>query len=89
MSPLTPEWTAFNPAEPPSLPPDDEDLGRVVVLAATSEAVERGWAAEVALGMVREWARRGEQVLMVDAHLEAPVIHELVGIPNNEGHADA
>ncbi len=63
--------------------------GKVVLLEATEAALTDGWAARAAVALVRSWADRGAQVVLVDLNLDAPSLHEAVGEGGREeGIAD-
>jgi non-specific protein-tyrosine kinase len=62
----------------------DEPLESLVVAAP---APERGGnpATEVVANLGVVVAQAGEQVILVDADLRRPALHELFGVPNNDG----
>ena len=58
------------------------------MIAVTDLAIARGWAPEVALGLARSYASRGEAVMLLDGDLEVPSLHESLGLENGPGLAD-
>jgi len=63
--------------------------GRIVVLAATPFARAEGWAAKAVVSLARGWAERELRIFLMDLGLDAPSLHEALGVPNHEGVSDA
>ena len=63
--------------------------GRIVVLAATPFARRDAWASRAAVLMAREWAGEGLRIFLMDLGLEDPSLHQVLGLPNEEGVSDA
>lgn len=63
--------------------------GRIVVLAATPFARKEAWAGRAAVLLAREWAKEGLRIFLMDLGLENPSLHEVLGLPNEEGVSDA
>ncbi|MDH3272398.1 MAG: hypothetical protein OEN56_13760 [Gemmatimonadota bacterium] len=80
-----PDWTPIEGV----LPPSSDGKGRVVGVVASEEASSAGWAASAALDLARAWADRGQRVILVDAALQRPSLHEALGVANREGLTDA
>jgi hypothetical protein len=68
------------------LPP--REGGEVVALLV--DAAVRGdlWGERAAAALAREWAARGRSVILVDADVETPSLHEYLEVPNLEGLSD-
>ena len=62
--------------------------GRVVVMLATGEPDSEAWARDAAVSVARSWAEDGARVFLADAALTDPHLHEVLGLPNEEGVAD-
>ncbi|MGW8265766.1 MAG: hypothetical protein ACWGSQ_05315 [Longimicrobiales bacterium] len=75
-------------ASAPSLLPGG-GRGRIVVLAATPFARKESWAARAAAILAREWAKEGLRIFLMDLGLEDPSLHDVLGLPNEEGVSDA
>ncbi|NNF14656.1 MAG: hypothetical protein HKN72_15625, partial [Gemmatimonadetes bacterium] len=56
---------------------------------ATETGTSQGWAAGAAVDLARSWSASGRRVILVDAALRAPSLHEAVGLENREGLSDA
>lgn len=60
-----------------------------VALVASESAHRTGWAATAAVALARAWAAATpRRVLLVDLSLERPVLHDALGVRNQEGMAD-
>ncbi|HKJ01945.1 MAG TPA: SPOR domain-containing protein, partial [Longimicrobiales bacterium] len=60
-----------------------------MVLLSTEGALAGGWVGPVAVDLVTAWSQVGTRVVLADAGLSDPVVHEALGIPNHEGLVDA
>lgn len=80
-----PDWSPLAEVEPPS----SDDAGLVVGVVASEQAAGTGWAPGGAVDLARSWSGRGRRVILVDAALQAPSLHEAVGLQNREGLTDA
>lgn len=58
------------------------------VLLLLSGEKDRSWAAEVAIALSSGWARQGRRIVLADLHLEDPLLHHDLGVPNLEGIVD-
>jgi hypothetical protein len=85
----TPAWSVYRSDALPALSQPDPSAGRVIALAATDEAIERGWAPEIAIGLARAWSGTGAFVTLVDAALLAPALHQALSVDNKTGLSDA
>ncbi len=63
--------------------------GRIVVLGATPFARSSGWASRAAVSIAGAWAKEGRRIFLMDLGLEAPSLHEVLALPNQEGVSDA
>jgi hypothetical protein len=88
MSGHPPSWVPFDAGSPPELPGGTPGATRVVALVATPRAVSSGWPGEVARALARAWSSRGARVVLADAGLAVPTLHEVFGVDNEEGLAD-
>ena len=93
MNPKNQAWQPIDPAAG-SLPPeiesalgDDDSLSACVVILVDSE-IDRDWGAQATLAVAKRWASSGHSVLLADARLDGPVLHETVGVENGEGVSD-
>ncbi len=68
------------------LPP--RDGGEVVALLVDASVRGDLWGERAAAAMAREWAARGRSVILVDADVETPSLHEYLEVPNLEGLSD-
>ncbi|HEX7089245.1 MAG TPA: SPOR domain-containing protein [Longimicrobiales bacterium] len=62
---------------------------RSLLLVAGSEALASGWAARTAVAVAAGLSARGRRVVLMDLCLGAPELHEVLGVENLEGVADA
>lgn len=86
-----PAWQPFDPEEPGpgiSFDLDGDDRARVLVLLAGTEASEGRWAAQASLSIARRLARTSGRTLLADLDFQAPSLHDLVGVSNEEGMSD-
>lgn len=66
-----------------------EHLGSAnLLLVAGSDARRTGWAERAAVALARAWSARGAGVVLADLCFDDPVLHDLVGVPNDEGVSD-
>ena len=93
MSPDIPAWQPIDSADEglpehvdAALDSFDSTTGCVVLLVAPE--IDRRWGADVSLLVARGWAAKGRSVLLADASLEDPVLHESVDGTNDEGVSD-
>ncbi len=63
--------------------------GRIVALAATPFARSKDWAGRAAVYIAKGWAEEGLRIFLMDLGLESPSLHDLLGLPNEEGVSDA
>jgi hypothetical protein len=89
MTNNTPTWTAFDDRSPPVLPDPEGAGGRIVALLIAKGAEDGAWGTEVAIGLVRGWVAGGLRVVLADAGLERPTLHDAFELKNQEGLADA
>jgi hypothetical protein len=79
----------FSPPDDPLPPPLDSPPSgdeAATLLVAAGESGD--WAADTAIAIASQWAAGGRRVVLMDLHLEAPVLHERVGSENLEGTVD-
>lgn len=62
---------------------------RSLLLVAGPEALASGWAARTAVAVAAGLSARGRGVVLMDLCLGAPELHEVLGVENLEGVADA
>jgi hypothetical protein len=63
-----------------------EPIGTVVLLLAGG--VDREWATDAAIELSAGWARNGRRIVLADLHLEYPLLHSGLDVPNLEGMVD-
>ncbi|TVP55627.1 MAG: hypothetical protein EA351_10225 [Gemmatimonadales bacterium] len=63
--------------------------GEVVALIVDPGMGMAGWSLRVGRSLARAWARQERRVVLVDAHVEEPALHQLLGVSNSEGITDA
>ena len=92
MSPDTPAWQSIDPADHTvpdgvarALASAGSPTGLVVLLVASE--VDRRWGSDASLAVARSLAD-GRSVLLADASLEDPVLHESANLVNGEGLSD-
>ncbi len=79
-----PAWTPFDADSPPSLP---AGRGHVVAVLVPTDA--EAWAPELATRLARAWSEAGHRVVLADLDLAAPRLHDVLGVENRDGVADA
>jgi len=93
---MNPKNQAWQPLDPVawSLSPgiesalgDGDSLSACVVILVDSE-IDRNWGAQASVAVAKRWAASGHSVLLADARLDGPVLHETVGVENGEGVSD-
>ena len=93
---MNPENQAWQPLDPAagSLPGELESalgggdsVSACVVILVDSE-INRDWGAQASLAVAKRWAASGRRVILADARLDGPVLHEAVGVENGEGVSD-
>ena len=83
------EAVSFDPAAdefPEALVGTAGYRGPAVLLLDASP--DRRWAADAAVAIAAAWSDAGERVVLVDLHLEDPILHERVGMENVDGIVD-
>ena len=88
MTPDAKAWSAYRPDALPELSTRVGSEGRIVAVTATDEAIARGWAREIALGLAHGWSGIGVSVRLVDADLVAPALHDALAVENKAGLTD-
>ena len=93
MNPENRTWRPIDP-EAGSLPEglesalgDGDSVSACVVVLVDSE-IDSEWGAQATLAVARRWAASGRRVILVDACLDCPVLHQSAGIENGEGVCD-
>ena len=89
-----PAPTEFDPAvdglpevlDPSRLPA--RGAGRVVTLLSAGAPDEAEWNQACAVAVAKAWAGEGVRVFLADLGLEQPTLHEILGVPNDEGISD-
>ena len=93
---MNPENQAWQPLDPASgsLPGelesalgDGDSVSACVVILVDSE-INRDWGAQASLAVAKRWAASGRRIILADARLDGPVLHEAVGVENGEGVSD-
>ena len=93
---MNPENQAWQPLDPAigSLPGeiesalgDGDSVSACVVILVDSE-VDRSWGARASVAVAKRWAASGRRIILADACLDGPVLHEAVGVENGEGVSD-
>jgi hypothetical protein len=93
---MNPENQAWQPLDPAigSLPGeiesalgDGDSVSACVVILVDSE-VDRSWGAQASVAVAKRWAASGRRIILADACLDGPVLHEAVGVENGEGVSD-
>ena len=93
MNPKNQAWQPLDPAagslpgEIESALGDDDSVSACVVILVDSE-IDRDWGAQASLAVAKRWAASGHRVILADGCLDAPVLHEAVGVENGEGVSD-
>lgn len=84
-----PPWAPVDPDVPPTLPDHGEGHGRIVAIVASERALAAGWAGHAAADLAQGWTAGGARVVLADAGIETPRLHDVVEIDNAEGLTDA
>ncbi len=93
---MNPENQAWQPLDPAAggLPGEIESalsvggsVSACVVILVDSE-IDRDWGAQASLAVAKRWAASGRRIILADACLDGPVLHEAVGVENGEGVSD-
>jgi hypothetical protein len=90
---LWPKTVAFEPVDHAAASVLDEIINgpaaalTAVVLVVGPAARASGWAARAATALAARWPEI-RRVLLLDADMEKPALHELTGVRNEEGIAD-
>lgn len=58
------------------------------VLLLFDPAAHREWVADAAIALATEWTRSGRRTVLADLSLEDPVLHERIGMTNQDGIVD-
>ena len=66
---------------------DGDSLSACVVILVDSE-IDRDWGVQASLAVAKGWAASGRRVILADACLDAPMLHEAAGVENGEGVSD-
>ena len=86
-------WQVLDPAagsvpgELESALGDGDSLSACVVILVDSD-IDRDWGARASLAVAKRWAASGRRIILADARLDAPTLHEAVGVENGEGVSD-
>ena len=93
MNPENQAWQPLDPAagklpaELESALGDGDSVSACVVILVDSE-INRDWGAQASLAVAKRWAASGRRIILADARLDGPVLHEAVGVENGEGVSD-
>ena len=93
MSPKNPDWQVLDPSGG-GLPPEIEtalgegDSHTACVVILVDSEIDRDWGAQASLAVAKGWAASGHRVVLADARLDGPVLHETLGVENGEGVSD-
>ena len=93
MNPENQAWQPFDPAagslpgEIESALSDGGSISACVVILVDSE-IDPDWGAQASLTVAKGWAASGRRIILADACLDGPVLHEAVGVENGEGVSD-
>ena len=93
---MNPENQAWQPLDPAigSLPGEvesalgDGDSVSVCVVILVDSEIDRDWGAQASVAVAKRWAASGRRIILADACLDGPVLHEAVGVENGEGVSD-
>ena len=66
---------------------DGDSVSACVVVLVDSE-IDREWGAQASLAVAKRWAASGRRIILADACLDRPVLHEAAGVENGEGMSD-
>ena len=86
-------WQVLDPAagslpgEIESALGDGDSLSACVTILVDSE-IDRDWGARASLAVAKRWAASGRRIILADACLDGPTLHEAVGVENGEGVSD-
>jgi hypothetical protein len=58
------------------------------VLLLFDPGAHREWVADAAIALATEWTRSGRRTVLADLSLEDPVLHERIGMANQDGVVD-
>ncbi len=78
---LIPEIAEFGPRI-------ERSGGSGIILIAVPAIETPSWCARAAAALVTTWSSQGARILLADASLVQPVLHEVFDLPNSEGLAD-
>ena len=93
MNPENQAWQPLDPAagnlpgELESALGDGDSVSACVVILVDSE-IDRDWGAQASLAVAKRWVASGHRIILADARLDGPVLHEAVGVENGEGVSD-
>lgn len=80
-------WQPLRLDEPsPAALPGDGAV--TVAVVASPGTAASGWAPRAAAALARGWADHGQATYLCDLDLEAPALHDVLGLPNEEGVND-
>jgi hypothetical protein len=82
-----PAWQPIEGIAP--IAPEGGGRGRVVALVATEGAMALAWTSSAALELARAWSASGQRVVLVDAVLNRPTLHQAAELTPGEGLTDA
>ncbi len=94
MSPENQDWQPLDPAGAENLPGEiesalgDGDSASACVVILVDAEIDRDWGAQASLAVAKRWAASGRRIILADACLDGPVLHEAVGVENGEGVSD-
>ena len=77
---LIPEIADFGPLR-------ERSGGRSIILIAVPDVETPSWCAQAAAALVTTWSA-GARIVLADASLGQPVLHNIFGVPNSEGVTD-
>ena len=66
---------------------DGDSVSACVVVLVDSE-IDRERGAQASLAVAKRWAASGRRIILADACLDHPVLHEAAGVENGEGISD-
>ncbi len=78
---LIPEIAEFGPLI-------ERSGGRCIILVGVPGVETRYWCARAAAALVTSWSAQGARIVLADASLSQPVLHEVLDLPNSEGVTD-
>ncbi len=94
MSPENQDWQPLDPAGAENLPGEiesalgDGDSASACVVILVDAEIDRDWGAQASLAVAKRWAASGRRIILADACLDGPVLHEAAGVENGEGVSD-